>query len=153
MGTLTANQPRLDQYCEHKLPTSCRLSSIGECCACYDERAHSAAYTTYVDGIGLVSRGTRWQRYCWFCKEFWEARVEASGLRPGQTRIPEVPDQSAFLNRWYEFHQGYRIITKEDGTEEKVAVLGEDMRDVEPGHLPRTLEELREGRSNMHQPE
>lgn len=146
MGTLTANQPRLDQYCEHKLPTSCRLSSIGECCACYDERAHSAAYTTYVDGIGLVSRGTRWQRYCWFCKEFWEARVEASGLRPGQTRIPEVPDQSAFLNRWYEFHQGYRVITKEDGTEEKVAVLGEDMRDVEPGHLPRTLEELREGR-------
>ncbi|TLD05653.1 hypothetical protein E2P81_ATG10488 [Venturia nashicola] len=146
MGTLTANQPRLDTYCDHKLPTSCRLSSIGECCACYDERAHAAAYTTYVDGIGLVARGTRWQRYCWFCKEFWEARVAASGLRPGQTRIPEVPDQTPFLDRWYEFHRGYRVITKEDGSEERVAVLGEDLRDVEPGHLPRTLEELREGR-------
>jgi len=146
MGTLTAGQPRLDHYCEHKLPTSCRLSSIGECCACYDERAHAATYTTYVDGVGLVPRGTRWQRYCWFCKEFWQARVEASGLRPGQTRIPEVPDQTAFLERWYEFHRGYRVITKEDGSEERVAVLGEDMRAVEPGHLPRTSEELREGR-------
>jgi hypothetical protein len=146
MGTLTAGQPRLDHYCEHKLPTSCRLSSIGECCACYDERPHAATYTTYIDGVGLVPRGTRWQRYCWFCKEFWQARVEASGLRPGQTRIPEVPDQIAFLERWYEFHRGYRVITKEDGTEERVAVLGEDMRAVEPGHLPRTLEELREGR-------
>lgn len=72
--------------------------------------------------------------------------MAASGLRPGQTRIPEVPDQTPFLDRWYEFHQGYRTIEKEDGTEERVAVLGEDMRDVEPGHLPRTLEELREGR-------
>ena len=146
MGTLTANLPRLDHYCAHKLPTSCRLSSIGECCACYDERPHAASYTTYVDGVGLVARGTRWQRYCWFCKEFWQARVEASGLRPGQTRIPEVPDQTPFLDRWYEFHQGYRVVTKEDGSEERVAVLGEDMRDVEPGRLPRTVEELREGR-------
>lgn len=146
MGTLTANLPRLESYCDHKLPTSCRLSSIGECCACYDERAHAATYTTYVDGIGLVPRGTRWQRYCWFCKEFWTARVAASGLRPGQTRIPEVPDQRPFLDRWYEFHRGYRVIVKEDGSEERVAVLGEDLRDVEPGHLPRTLEELREGR-------
>jgi hypothetical protein len=146
MGTLTANLPRLDSYCAHKLPTSCRLSSIGECCACYDERAHAASYTTYIDGVGLVARGTRWQRYCWFCKEFWQARVEASGLRPGQTRIPEVPDQTPFLDRWYEFHQGYRVVVKEDGTEERIAVLGEDMRNVEPGHLPRTLEELREGR-------
>jgi hypothetical protein len=146
MGTLTGGQPRLDHYCEHKLPTSCRLSSIGECCACYDERPHAATYTTYIDGVGLVPRGTRWQRYCWFCKEFWQARVEASGLRPGQTRIPEVPDQTAFLERWYEFHRGYRVITKEDGSEDRVAVLGEDMSAVEPGHLPRTMEELREGR-------
>lgn len=146
MGTLTANLPRLDSYCAHKLPTSCRLTSIGECCACYDERPHAASYTTYIDGVGLVARGTRWQRYCWFCKEFWQARVEASGLRPGQTRIPEVPDQTPFLDRWYEFHRGYRVVVKEDGSEERVAVLGEDMRDVEPGHLPRTLEELREGR-------
>ncbi|KAF2764539.1 hypothetical protein EJ03DRAFT_339719 [Teratosphaeria nubilosa] len=147
MGTLTAGQPRLDAYCAHKLPTSCRLTSIPECCACADERAHSAAYTVYVDGVGLVPRGTRWQRYCWFCKEFWENRVTASGLRPGQTRIPEVPDQTDFLKRWYEFHQGYRAITQDDGTEERVAVLGEDFRDVSPGYLPRTLEELRAGRA------
>jgi hypothetical protein len=151
MGTLTANLPRLDSYCAHKLPTSCRLSSIGECCACYDERAHAATYTTYVDGVGLVARGTRWQRYCWFCKEFWQARVEASGLRPGQTRIPEVPDQTAFLERWYEFHRGFRTILNGEGVEERVAVLGEDLRDVEPGHLPRTLEELREGRERSAQ--
>jgi hypothetical protein len=145
MGTLTADVTRLAEYCEHKLPTSCRLSSIPQCCACADERAHAASYSTYIDGIGFVPRGTRWQRYCWFCKQFWENRVEASGLRPAQTRVPEVPDQTEFLERWYEFHQGYRIIKNEDGSEDRVAVLGEDFRDVSPGHLPRTLEELRSG--------
>ncbi|CAK4021200.1 uncharacterized protein RCC_10689 [Lecanosticta acicola] len=146
MGTLTAGQLRLDHYCEHKLPTSCRLSSIGECCACYDERAHSVTYSTYIDGVGFVQRGTRWQRYCWFCKEFWENRVQASGLTPGQTKIPERPDQTEFLRRWYQFHQGFRIVTRDDGSEERVAVLGEDLRDVSPGCLPRTLDELRAGR-------
>lgn len=146
MGTLTAGQPRLAHYCEHKLPTSCRLSSLAGCCACEDERAHAASYSTYIDGVGFVLQGTRWQRYCWFCKEFWENRVRASGLRPGQTRVPEFPDQTEFLQRWYEFHQGYRIVRHEDGAEEQIAVLGEDFRDVSPGCLPRTLEELRAGR-------
>ncbi|EME45152.1 hypothetical protein DOTSEDRAFT_23221 [Dothistroma septosporum NZE10] len=148
MGTLTAGQPRLGHFCEHKLPTSCRLSSIGECCACYDNRAHSASYRTYVDGVGYVLRGTRWQSYCWFCKTFWENRVDVSGLRPGQTRIPQVPDQGEFLHRWYEFHQGYRVVTKDDGSEERVAVIGEALRDVSPGILPRTIEELRAGREH-----
>lgn len=146
MGTLTADQERLPGYCDHKLPTSCRLTSIPNCCACADERAHAASYSTYIDGVGFVLRGNRWQRYCWFCKEFWEHRVKVSGLRPGQTRIPEVPDQTAFLERWYEFHRGYRIVRKEDGSEERIAVLGEEWREVSPGFLPRTLEELREGR-------
>jgi len=66
-------------------------------------------------------------------------------LRHGQTRIPQVPDQTEFLNRWYEFYQGYRIVTAEDGREERIAVLGEDFKDVNPGCLPRTLEELRSG--------
>ena len=145
MGTLTANSTRLPEYCEHKLPASCRLSSIPNCCACADERAHAASYSTYIDGVGFVLRGTRWQRYCWFCKEFWEQRVRISGLRPGQTKIPEVPDQTDFLKKWYEFHQGYRIVIKEDGSEERVAVLGEEFKDVSPGCLPRTLEELRTG--------
>lgn len=147
MGTLTADVPRLAHYCEHKLPTSCRLSSIGECCACYDRRHHAASYQKYIDGVGFVPRGTRWQDYCSPCKEFWQNRVEASGLRPGQTRIPECPDQTEFLQRWYEFHQRYRIVRKDDGSEERIAVLGEDFRDVSPGVLPRTLEELRAGRA------
>lgn len=66
-------------------------------------------------------------------------------MRHGQTRIPQIPDQTEFLNRWYEFYQGYRIVTAEDGREERIAVLGEDFKDVNPGCLPRTLEELRSG--------
>lgn len=68
MGTLTGDVSRLPGFCDHKLPTSCRLTSIPLCCACADERAHAPSYSTYIDGIGFVSRGTRWQRYCWFCK-------------------------------------------------------------------------------------
>ncbi|TKX25442.1 C3HC4 zinc finger domain-containing protein 2 [Elsinoe australis] len=145
MGTLTGTTVRLTAYCDHKLPTSCRLTSLRNCCACADERAHSPTYTTYIDGVGLVPRGRRWDRYCWFCKEFWNNRVAATNLLPSQTRIPEVPDQTEFLNKWYEFHQGYRNIQKEDGSEERIAVLGEPWQDVSPGHLPRTLDELRSG--------
>ena len=72
--------------------------------------------------------------------------MKVSGLRSGQTKIPEVPDQTEFVKKWYEFHQGYRIVLKEDGSEERVAVLGEEFKDVAPGCLPRTLEELRAGR-------
>ncbi len=68
MGTLTADCPRLDTHCDHKLATSCRLTSTHNCCACADERAHSLTYRVYIDGIGFVQRGTRWQGYCWFCK-------------------------------------------------------------------------------------
>lgn len=67
MGTLTAEMPRLPEYCDHKLPTSCRLSSIPNCCACADERPHQSSYSTYVDGVGFVARGARWDRYCWPC--------------------------------------------------------------------------------------
>lgn len=59
--------------------------------------------------------------------------MEASGLSARETRIPEVPDQTEFLARWYEFHQGYRVVTREDGSEERIAVLGEDLKDVAPG--------------------
>lgn len=68
MGTLTADCPRLDAQCDHKLATSCRLTSTLNCCACADERPHSLTYRVYIDGIGFVQRGTRWQGYCWFCK-------------------------------------------------------------------------------------
>ncbi|KAK0902268.1 hypothetical protein LTR91_019080 [Friedmanniomyces endolithicus] len=147
MGTLTGTQTRLPGQCEHKLPTSCRLTSILNCCACADERPHAASYSTYVDGLGFVPWGTRWQRYCWYCREFWAKRVGVSGLRPALTRVPEVPEQREFLERWEEFHRGFRVVVGEGGGEERVAVLGEDWREVDPGCLPRTLEELRAGRA------
>lgn len=64
---------------------------------------------------------------------------------PTQTRIPQVPDQTEFLERWYQFYNGYRAVTRPSGEEERVAVLGERFRDVSPGRLPRTLDELRAG--------
>ncbi|CAI6337269.1 unnamed protein product [Periconia digitata] len=150
MGTLTADCPRLDTHCPHKLPTSCRLTSTPNCCACADERPHSRLYRVYIDGVGFVQRGTRWQSYCWFCKEFWNNRLQATDppLEASQTRIPHIPDQVEFLDRWFEFHQGYRLVRATDGTETRIAVIGEPFHDVSPGFLPRTLDELRAGRSN-----
>jgi hypothetical protein len=75
MGTLTAGCPRLDSHCPHKLPTSCRLTSTPNCCACADERPHSRTYSVYIDGVGFVQRGTRWQSYCWFCKGVFSATI------------------------------------------------------------------------------
>ncbi|KAF1834939.1 hypothetical protein BDW02DRAFT_466871, partial [Decorospora gaudefroyi] len=150
MGTLTADCPRLDTHCPHKLATSCRLTSTPNCCACADERVHSRTYRVYIDGVGFVQRGTRWQGYCWFCKEFWNNRLAATDppLEVAQTRIPEIPDQTEFLERWCEFHQGFRIVKREDGAEQRIAVIGEPFKDVSPGFLPRTLDQLRAGVEN-----
>ena len=68
MGTLTAGVPRLAEHCPHKLATSCRLTATPRCCACADVRLHSTTYSVYIDGVGFVQRGTRWQSYCWFCR-------------------------------------------------------------------------------------
>ncbi|KAF2126206.1 hypothetical protein P153DRAFT_347241 [Dothidotthia symphoricarpi CBS 119687] len=150
MGTLTADCPRLDAHCPHKLATSCRLTSTLNCCACADERAHSMTYRVYIDGVGFVQRGTRWQGYCWFCKEFWTNRLAATDppLNISQTRVPEIPDQTEFLERWFEFHQGYRLVQRPDGTEQRISVMGEPLKDVSPGFLPRTLAQMREGMRN-----
>ncbi|KAF2634802.1 hypothetical protein P280DRAFT_355308, partial [Massarina eburnea CBS 473.64] len=150
MGTLTADCPRLDTHCPHKLATSCRLTSTPQCCACADERPHSRLYRVYIDGVGFVQRGTRWQSYCWFCKEFWNNRLAATDppLEASQTQIPLIPDQTEFLERWFEFHQGYRTARASDGTQSRIAVIGEPLREVSPGFLPRTLAQLRAGRAN-----
>ncbi|KAL9078384.1 MAG: hypothetical protein Q9157_002709 [Trypethelium eluteriae] len=86
------------------------------------------------------------------CLEFWGNRVIASNLRPAETRIPDHPDQTEFLERWYEFHQGYRIVKNEDGSQHRMAILGEPFRDVSPGYLPRTIDELRTGRTPAQNP-
>ncbi|KAI9832769.1 MAG: hypothetical protein M1819_003989 [Sarea resinae] len=80
--------------------------------------------------------------------EFWEARVAACDppLRPAQTRIPDHPDQSEFLERWYDYHRGYRIVVHDDGSETRVPMLGEPLKDTTPGQLPRDLDEMRRSR-------
>ncbi|KAJ4298274.1 hypothetical protein N0V90_006174 [Kalmusia sp. IMI 367209] len=82
--------------------------------------------------------------------EFWNHRLEATDppLEAAQTQIPHIPDQSEFLERWFEFHQGYRIVRQPDGTESRIAVIGEPWKEVSPGFLPRTLDQLRAGRQN-----
>jgi hypothetical protein len=65
-----------------------------------------------------------------------------------QTRVPEIPDQTEFLERWWEFYQGYRIAKLGDGSEQRIAITGEPLREVSPGFLPRTLDQLRAGVEN-----
>ncbi|KAF2708506.1 hypothetical protein K504DRAFT_503672 [Pleomassaria siparia CBS 279.74] len=58
------------EFCEHKSVTACDLP-IPVCCACADKRPTALVYKTYVDGIGDVEDGTRWQNYCFPCMAFW----------------------------------------------------------------------------------
>jgi hypothetical protein len=84
--------------------------------------------------------------------EFWTNRLACTypPLETSQTQIPQIPDQTDFVKRWFEFHQGYRIVERADGTEQRIAVIGEPFREVSPGFLPRTLDQLRAGRTNDH---
>lgn len=81
----------------------------------------------------------------WVHVEFWDARIAAANppLRQSEARIPERPDQTDFLRKWYDWHRGYRIIIHDDGREEHQSMIGERLQDVPPGHLPRTFDELR----------
>jgi len=84
--------------------------------------------------VGVVSRGARWQRYCFFCKEFWSNRLAATDppIEPNHTRIPEIPDQTEFLDKWFDYHRGFKITNGE-----KVEVSLEiPWREVNPGTLP-----------------
>jgi hypothetical protein len=82
--------------------------------------------------------------------EFWNNRLASTDppLDASQTKIPLIPDQTEFLERWFEFHQGYRVVKRPDGTESRIAVIGEPFAEVSPGFLPRTLDQLRAGRQN-----
>lgn len=77
--------------------------------------------------------------------EFWDARIEVSGIPQSSTRIPTVPDQTTFIQQWFDWHRGYSIITNPDGTEDRRVLIGESLSQVEIGHLPRTTEEVQAG--------
>ncbi|KAF2995538.1 hypothetical protein E8E13_002564 [Curvularia kusanoi] len=85
-----------------------------------------------------------------YVQKFWGNRLAATEppLEISQTRIPEIPDQKEFLDRWFEFHQGFRLARRPDGTEQRIAVIGEPLHEVSPGFLPRTLDQLRAGIEN-----
>ncbi|MCJ1307629.1 hypothetical protein MMC25_001276 [Agyrium rufum] len=76
--------------------------------------------------------------------EFWNARISASGMAFVDTRIPLLPDQTEFLEKWFEWHQGYAVVKREDGSEEHVPLVGESLREVDVGFLPRTAFEIQE---------
>ena len=81
--------------------------------------------------------GTRQDNYCWPCKVFWDTRVAFANLRPEDSRIPDIPAIAAFVNTWHDWHRGYRIIRSADGVEEREILLGQPLREVEIGQLPR----------------
>ncbi|KAL8906940.1 MAG: hypothetical protein Q9207_001694 [Kuettlingeria erythrocarpa] len=74
--------------------------------------------------------------------DFWDTRIAVSGSAQSTSRIPEIPDQSDFIRQWFDWHRGYTIIRKPDGTEEHRELVGEALSEVGLGRLPRTLEEL-----------
>ena len=150
------------QQCLHKLPTSCQLTSLPTCCACGDKRPHNSSYSRYIDGIGFCLGGRRQERYCPNCQStllrrpwkegfvltqdgilgFWDARVAVSDTPNRECQIPYVPDQTDFIKQWFDWHRGYAIIIKPDGTEERRELTGEALSEVPLGHLPRALEGL-----------
>jgi hypothetical protein len=73
---------------------------------------------------------------------FWGNRVEESGIPASLTRIPELPDQKEFLDTWFEFHQGWFIGDPNRGQLSRIPIAAEPWREVDPGHLPRTEEEI-----------
>ncbi|ETN40934.1 uncharacterized protein HMPREF1541_05214 [Cyphellophora europaea CBS 101466] len=77
--------------CDHKQSIGCILGTIPTCCACADRRPLASAYATYVDGSGMKLVGSRWQKYCWKCRDYWGFRqTEEETTRPR----PPQEDQS-----------------------------------------------------------
>ncbi|CAO1596765.1 hypothetical protein XANCAGTX0491_000596 [Xanthoria calcicola] len=131
--------------CVHKLPTSCQLTAQLTCCACGDKRPQASSFSRYIDGVGFVLGGKRQERYCPNCQQFWDARIEVSGIPQSITRIPTLPDQTTFIQHWFDWHRGYSIITNPDGTEHRHVLTGESLSQVDIGYLPRTTEEIQAG--------
>ncbi|KAL9020162.1 MAG: hypothetical protein Q9185_002619 [Variospora sp. 1 TL-2023] len=73
---------------------------------------------------------------------FWDTRIAVSGTPQSTTRIPDHPDQSDFIRQWFDWHRGYTIIDRQDGTQERKELIGDTLSEVDIGRLPRTLEQL-----------
>ena len=58
-------------------------------------------------------------------------------MRQSDTRIPDRPDQTRFLDAWYDWHRGYRIVHRENGTDERQNLTDGNLADCTPGSLPR----------------
>lgn len=76
------------------------------------------------------------------CIVFWDHRIAASSLRQSDTRIPDIPDQTGFLNKWFDWHRGYTVMENDDGIQERWELRGELLSDVAPGQLPRAQDSL-----------
>ena len=73
---------------------------------------------------------------CLHCTVFWDTRIAASSISLSDARLPDVPDQSSFIEKWFDWYHGYRIIFKEDGTVDQHPLQRDRLREVPPGHLP-----------------
>lgn len=60
-------------FCPKSIHKGCELWTEGGCCVCRDERPVAPAYTRYVDGIGDLLIGKRYDGYCPTCKETFRA--------------------------------------------------------------------------------
>lgn len=65
-GTKSNDHPSETRYCTHKMLISCSLT-MPICCSCADRRPWAPTWTRYVDGLGDVETGDRWQHYCHGC--------------------------------------------------------------------------------------
>ena len=63
-------------------------------------------------------------------------------IRQSLTQIPDRPNISDFLNQWYDWHRGFKVITREDGSEERQSLLGQRLDQTPVGHLPHSLGDL-----------
>jgi hypothetical protein len=77
--------------------------------------------------------------------EYWDHRT-GNGIIPcAVTRIPEIPSQSRFLERWNHFYDQYWRLREEGASTTVINTYQEPWRDVDPGRLPRTRDEIRLG--------
>lgn len=159
--------------CPHKASTGCSLLATRACCACNDRRPFAPAYPVYIDGEGIKYQGTRWERYCWKCKDYWNASCSAgpfqlptfaqgvptghrhitspSPLSSSYPRMPPLPLSSSFDNNFGENsspNSSYPV----DGSNERIARLRSELQGVRTG-IQRIVSGLQDLNETTHQQE